>query len=229
MKHAYVPIEPKSSGEWVWRRLHRLRSPRRMRLWRIVGLVALLLAPFTFIGLATVISVLHRMPVPNLDCRGSRYCMLWKADWGGERDRHCVPLSEREQKVWQSVVTKARAKGFQFSDPRVFRTDADADGFVVPEDELIIYGAAYPSGRIMLSGKHLDRMSDDELCVLMAHELGHQVDNQTERVGNPFLHRLRNADPQALADEFAREVCGTETVTAWKGKWQSSSPWAYVD
>jgi len=194
------------------------RAPYWGKLWQWWGLMSLLLFPCTLMGLGR----LYRHTVTGSvyeDCRATKYSRLWDCFCGADRTRWSMPLKDREQRLWQGVLIRARQKGFVFRDPEPRQTTPEADSFVRPVGHTI-YGEAYMSGRILLSSQDMARMNDEEVDVLMGHELGHQVDAQTERTGYEIFNRFANADHETVAWAFVTELYGVEAIDRFRNKWQ---------
>lgn len=194
--------------------------------WRVWGAIALALLPMTYAGFISMRNAAWMMAQPGINAEASRYQLLWQSNWGGERAKLSVSLRERERRIFDRVLAQARAEGFVFRDPMATQTTREADMLEPLLEGHRVYGTAYPSGRILLSTEDMDRMDDGEVAILMAHEVGHQIDFQTERVGHELLYRLRNADREVVAWEFAKEFCGAQPVKEWRAKWQKK-PWMH--
>ena len=214
---------PRSAVARIRRKAHR-KLYRRMYWWRAACAgVVLLLLPFARIGLGVV--VMHTTVMARyVDCRSTKFGRLWLCDAGDDRERWTEPLNGREQGIWKTVVTDARKHGFVFREPVPVHTTVEADSFQRPLPGKI-YGRAFWSGRILLSSQDMTAMSDEEVALLMAHELGHHIDFQNERMRHPVLNRLANADEETVAWGVAAELYGGEAVGRFQEKWQHPRDW----
>ncbi|HXV26558.1 MAG TPA: hypothetical protein VD862_00805 [Candidatus Paceibacterota bacterium] len=211
------------------RRKARLRRMyRRHRFWWVVwGIIAVGLLPFTEVGVARALMPPGERSFADY-CRASPYCQLWFDHFGGERERLSMPLGEREQGIWDGVVAKARAKGLQFIEPQVRQTTPEGDAVPVFRFDREVLGVAYGGNRILLSSRHLSRMDDGLVAVLMAHELGHRIDNQTERVGHDAFGEIRYSGSQEFADAIAAYICGQDELARFhQWKWDLTVRWSW--
>lgn len=56
-------------------------------------------------------------------------------------------------------------------------------------------------------------LSNEELEIMVAHELGHAIDTQTNRSGDNFLRSLHGLSRQDFADKFAGYIYSEERMT----------------
>ena len=184
-------------------------------------LVILLLLPYAMKGIDENI---HRVRFREYmtECKDIPHCAFWIEDYGGPRRDLTRPLGEREQVIWNDVLEGARERGFQFDEPEASQTTEEADRLPVPPSGAI-YGVARWSNRITFSTEDVELMTDDEVCYLMAHELGHQIDNQTERLDHPFFQGHEYQNRQDFADAISIYLCGQEAHDSFKENWKM--PW----
>lgn len=183
-------------------------------LW---GLALGLLTMFAWPNLVVRLHGLER--IPNI-CKQSDYCMYFNSMDGAARQKYSKPLEGRFRESWDKVVAKARAEGFAFKEPEPFQTTPEFDS--LHELGGTYYGLAWYSNRVYLNAKYMGQMTDSDLCHLQAHELGHQVDMQTERLGHRHLHATRDLPMQMFADEFSVVICGRPSLEDFREKWQHS-------
>jgi len=87
---------------------------------------------------------------------------------------------------------------------------------------LIFNGLAmYPDYRIFIYTLKYERYSDDDLRILIAHEVGHCIDYFTNRCGHPLLIRLRKLSREEFANVIAAYLYSKEMVldVAGRKKW----------
>lgn len=188
--------------------------------WRIWGLAAAFLSPFTLAGLVGFWFSPTESSGFIDPCGSSKYQLLWQCEWGGERSRLSEPLHQREARIWSGVMAEARKKNFSFRDPIVVQTTVEGDQIDPGPRDSHIYGVTAPSGRIMLSSRDMAEMTDQEVAILMGHELGHWVDLQSERVGHELFSHVRYSDRETVAWAFDAELYGGDAIERFRDRWQ---------
>lgn len=118
-----------------------------------------------------------------------------------------IETNGRVQKIFFKVCESAVNKGFVFKQPLIMATK----WYIRP---LSFRGLAYAPGHIIvISGYALKRLSDSDLSVLIAHELGHSIDLQTLRKGHPFFtSEMRALDNELFAWTIAAYLTSSEAV-----------------
>lgn len=180
------------------------------------GLAMLFLTLFAWPNLMARGQAVMRIPAV---CEHFKYCQFFSGMDGRVRQEYSEPLRDRYRAAWDKVIATAHDKGFAFRSPEPFQTKPEFDELAEVGDR--IYGVAWFSNRIYLNTKYMKDMSDTDLCHLEAHELGHQVDLQTERMGHEYLDRFRNLPMEAFADEFSVVICGRKALDDYRKKWQT--------
>ena len=104
--------------------------------------------------------------------------------------------------ILDEVMERAELKGFKLVRPevrvlkkwlRLLRTDK-------------ILARAMAIGlwnRILFDGKCFNSYTKKDLVILMAHEVGHIIDNQTQRRGHPLFDKIRDLNNEYFANSFA--------------------------
>lgn len=144
---------------------------------------------------------------------------LWTDGWGVARAELTEPASPRFARLYNGVIADARTLGFQFRAPELTQTTVLA-AKMIPLPPLIFFARHFmgPS-RIQVNTEWVSQMSDEELRVLLAHELGHAIDAQTERVGHPLFVGAERLSIQLFADYIARLIAGNAQVDAFNAKY----------
>lgn len=127
--------------------------------------------------------------------------------------RELVYAQVKLEKVLSEVVELARKKGFKFETPSVSAHNSRKYGLL---------GASYSMPARAMANKgesiayDLDYFSIDNdlgyVRAVMAHELGHIIDKQTERKGHPLFDKIKHLDGEGFADAFAVYICSKEEI-----------------
>jgi hypothetical protein len=146
--------------------------------------------------------------------------IVWRDVWfsfdGRSRRELSEPAGDRLNVPWRWVLSRARERGYIFRAPELRQTTAAYAFQVGFNDPLVLYAEAFPgSNRILVNASTTAAMSEAELRVLLAHELGHIIDDQTERVGHPVLERFAHLPRQPFADRIACELVGYPECVAF--------------
>ena len=166
----------------------------------------------------TVVFFDHDAPAPILPAIPAS-THLWLALWGdgrGEvRSELTEPASPRLQSVYGVIVRRARARQFKFRPPALYQTK-DIVQLLLPLPPIRVYGRHFVGpNRILVTKEWTDRMTDTELQVLLAHELGHAIDDQTERIGHRSFKSVYWFGQQEFADHIAELLVGIEAVAVF--------------
>jgi Zn-dependent protease with chaperone function len=153
--------------------------------------------------------------------------IVWTEVWfsydGRARRELSEPAGERLRAPWRWVLERARKRGFTFRAPELRQTTSEYAFQVGLSDPLRLYGEAFPgANRILINSVTTSMMSEEDLRVLLAHELGHIIDDQTERVGHPVLERFAQLPRQPYADRIAGEIVGYPEALAFHRKYVMS-------
>ena len=181
-------------------------------LW---GLALGLLLLFSWPNLMHRWQAIERIPAV---CERFEYCQFFTSMDGAARRKYSKPLEGKYREAWNKVIATAHEKGFAFRDPEPFQTTPEFDGLAEVGGR--IYGLAWFSNRVYLNAKYMKDMSDGDLCQLQAHELGHQMDLQTERLGHRHLYATRDLPMEKFADEFSVVICGRTALDDFRKRWQ---------
>lgn len=201
----YKPIEPESS--WP------VGGNERV----VYQVALLLLGAVIWQGLVARFLELSGM------CERAPYCVFWNSMDGTVRQAYSMPLQAPYRAVWDRVIAEAHKQGFVFSDPEPRQTTSAFAALTEVGGR--IYAVARFSNRVYIDTKYLQRMTEAEQCHLMAHELGHQMDFQTERLGHASLKPLRPLPMQSFADEFSVLICGREALKEFDRRWHHHDTW----
>lgn len=153
---------------------------------------------------------------------------LWNDFWfnpdGTTRRIYTEPADERLAEIGERIFSLAEGKGFTFRRPDVSQTTTEYVELVPLAHDAHygdpIYGVTLSGpNRIIINTGYMVRMTDEELEVLVAHELGHAVDAQSERLDDERLQEWRLLPSQVFADRFAAELLGFERVRTFNGHW----------
>ncbi len=145
---------------------------------------------------------------------------LTRGIWEDERGAIRVRFSERAPsklvEVFRGVMRDAVALGFSFREPVLFQTIPEVEMFT-PNSSYLFYGRYFSGPNLILVNQRWTKlMTDTELRVLLAHELGHGIDVQTQRLGHPVFSEIYNLSTQEFADHIARLITGDEAVNAFQ-------------
>lgn len=148
---------------------------------------------------------------------------LWGDGRGWVRSELTEPASPRLQGVYDIIVRRARARQFEFRPPALYQTK-DILPLFLPLPPVRIYGRHFvgPS-RILVCQEWTSRMTDTELQVLLAHELGHAIDDQTERVGHRSFKSVYLFGQQEFADHIAQLLVSIEAVAAFDRRYVTAT------
>ncbi len=134
-----------------------------------------------------------------------------------------IKTDERVQKICCEVCEAATKEGFKFRYPRRITITKP---WVRP---LSFAGVAYPNNysdesEVVICGYLADTLSDSQLSALIAHEIGHIVDSQTNRKGHHFfIPEIVALDKETFAWAFALLITSSETVNDYRmWKYQQS-------
>jgi len=150
---------------------------------------------------------------------------FWYHRDGAFRMRYSESANERLRRVAAMVVTDARRQGFAFRMPILAQTTAAYHERIPLASEKpfigdVVMGGFFPgANRIIISSGYMAELDDEMLYVLVAHELGHAVDLQNERVGHPSFGRWSDLSPDFFADSFAASLAGVEVVERFNRKY----------
>lgn len=143
------------------------------------------------------------------------YLALWGDGRGEVRSELTESASPRLQSIYGGIVRRARARQFKFRPPVLYQTK-DIVPLFLPLPPIRIYGRYFVGpNRILVTKEWTDRMTDTELQVLLAHELGQAIDDQTERIGHRSFKSVYWFGSQEFADHIAELLVGVEAVAAF--------------
>lgn len=130
---------------------------------------------------------------------------FWYARTGDERKRLSEPAGERLVAAFERARIRAHKLGLTFETPRLRQTKPELESELGPGIRYML--AMYYSGSrvIMVNSWWIDRLSDRELEMLLAHEIVHAADYQNERRGNQYLDSFSASDD---ADDIANTLAG---------------------
>jgi hypothetical protein len=104
------------------------------------------------------------------------------------------------------VSIEAKERGFVFERPAIRRAklwfgyfNHRAAAITSHEGDLILINS--------LNASHINR---DGYVGLIAHELGHVIDVQSKRNGNPFFNNIKHLDPEIFASVIAAHIYSRE-------------------
>ena len=151
---------------------------------------------------------------------GTRWWLgLWGEDGGVVRAFLTEPPSPRLARMYAQVLRDIGLWRLPFQEPVLIQTNSTAVA-LIPDPPLTYYGCYFPDGNfILVDTRHTDDMTDGELRVLLAHEIGHGVDAQTHRVGHWAFDQTAHLDEQAFADYIAQLVVGSDELRAFQEKY----------
>lgn len=142
---------------------------------------------------------------------------LWNDERGAIRARFSEPASAKLQEIFHGVVRDAGAQGFVFREPALSQTILAVEMFIPQNSKYVFYGRYFSGPNLILVNQQwTNTMTDTELRVLLAHELGHGIDAQTQRLGHPVFSEIYNLSTQEFADHIARLITGDEAVNAFQ-------------
>ncbi|MCC6934075.1 MAG: hypothetical protein IT406_00035 [Candidatus Yanofskybacteria bacterium] len=129
------------------------------------------------------------------------------------------PASPRIQRAYRTIVARARGWGFSVVPQRVLQTSElvseclgcpDRDTYAVysPGAEAILFDQVW-----------VRRMTDQELLILAAHEVGHVIDHHMGRKTHWAFREAQNYTTEAFADFVARLLVSPEEVGEFNRKY----------
>lgn len=117
--------------------------------------------------------------------------------------------NEKLDRLLDEVCRIAAQKGLKFKRPEI-RMVCEGIGEIRTRRAIgqivgRVVGKALGGELIMIFARCLDEFSDMELAVTVAHELGHIIDEQTQRIGHPFFESIKHLDidRETFADAMA--------------------------
>ncbi|MCC6405480.1 MAG: M48 family metalloprotease [Candidatus Yanofskybacteria bacterium] len=129
------------------------------------------------------------------------------------------PASPRILRAYRVVVERAGEWGFLVVPQRVLQTSE-----LVPEclgcpdrDTYAVYSPGAEA--ILFDQVWVRRMTDRELLILTAHEIGHVVDRHTGRTTHWAFREVQGYTSEAFADFVARLLVSPEEVTEFNEKY----------
>jgi len=125
---------------------------------------------------------------------------------------------KRLEYLLDEVIKKAEEKGFKIKRPRVRILKRGLGLLVVSEIPARACASGY-FNRILFDGKWFRVNSNDVRRSIMAHELGHIVDHQTNRIGHPLFEKIRHVDQELFADAFAAFLYSKQDVIEIREPW----------
>ena len=157
-----------------------------------------------------------KLPVPRSTLL---FLALWGDGPGGVRSELTEPASERLQRVYGEVLRDAVRWKFRFLPPALYQTNEFVPIFI-PDPPICLYGRYFVGpNRILIEQSWAEKMTDTELRVLLAHELGHAIDCQTERIGHWSFPPVYLYGQQEFADHIARLLVGIDEVRSFNSKY----------
>lgn len=112
------------------------------------------------------------------------------------------------------MVSEARNQGFVFSEPQVVQTNNVFSIWNVPWQKISNIAVDESRTRILIYGPGMEEFDDDKLECVLAHELGHIIDYQSNRIGHPVFDRIWCLGDQEFADSIGGLLCGYERYQA---------------
>ncbi len=120
------------------------------------------------------------------------------------------------------VMTLAAQHDMNIARPRLTQVVRWAGHFSVtdgPHRTLTVYGRELLDGKaIIINAAQADRMTDDELDVLMAHEFGHCYDYQSGLHDDQTIPQRRELTPNEFANGIAVILLGADRVVQFNQK-----------
>lgn len=144
----------------------------------------------------------------------SLYITIW-LDTTSSRVWLREPAESRLELSLDRVMEKASAIGVRLDRPVLLQTPRWTDYL---HAIVIIFGKTDEDGRtVTLSAYQADHMTDADLDILVAHELGHCYDMQTGRRPNPHFSRdAQIMESEPYADELPIAIYGKGRVEEHK-------------
>ena len=134
--------------------------------------------------------------------RYSRYNFFFLVPFVSQKDKELNDILD-------GVCNLAVAKGFKFTKPNIRLVCKDIgenhshwlNGKLIAKTKVVALALGSDLIVIYWATKHkLDKM---ELAVVVAHELGHIIDHQTNRIGHPLFDNIRHLDDEMFAHAIA--------------------------
>lgn|GEM_PF-3090210 len=145
---------------------------------------------------------------------------LWLGGYRSARERFTEPASPKLDQLYRGVLRDIGAWKFTFTEPTLSQTTNSSHWFVF-NSYSVIYGRYFSELNHILVNQEVARtMTPIELRVLLAHEVGHSIDIQTNRKGHwIFVQEVQDYGKQAFADYIARLIIGGDAVEAFEKKY----------
>ncbi len=168
-----------------------------------------------FVPWSTPLAGLHGFPTP---ASFRLWAALWGDGWGEVRANLTRPASERLATAYAEVLQRAVPWGFSFREPVLYETESYVPLFI-PDPPATFYARYFVGpNRILVDSMSTAMMTDEELQVLLSHELGHAIDAQSERIGHWSFKDVYWMDEQQFADHIARLLNDNARVKAFNEK-----------
>jgi Zn-dependent protease with chaperone function len=149
---------------------------------------------------------------------------MWKSLDGSTRRRYSEPAGERLSSVTAEVMAIIAEQQFDVGHVEFFQTTAAYHELVPLGTEAhggdpILGFSLIGGNKVYINSAYMEQMNDEELGVLVAHELGHHYDRRTDRVGNAFVEQWSTLPFQEFADQFAVQIVGVNAVVRFNERW----------
>lgn len=140
----------------------------------------------------------------------------WHDFWWGLSDsirsRYTEDPSQRLRGAYERIVLRARAFGFVFRTPKLLQTTADSTAHIQSPEDVYYGGYFFDDNLIVIDGSLSSPMTEQELEVLLAHELGHCIDLQSKRIGHRAFEDTSAYKEQQFADYIAMLLVDIDAV-----------------
>ncbi len=149
---------------------------------------------------------------------------FWYSRTGDRRRSLSVPADARMLAAYGRTMKRARTLEFRFDPPALRQTKPELLLLLGPGIRYF-FAVHYTGPRtILVNSWWADQMTDAELEVLLAHELGHAIDAQNERRGAFLLDLFApDDDDDMVADVLARLMSGPGRYAAFEKKYMGKS------
>jgi hypothetical protein len=160
---------------------------------------------------------------PRIDLHN--FVHFWIGDRADLRVRMSMPANKRLLALFADVVARAHQHHYTFQAPQLLQTRPALEPMLGRTIPYVLAMTYVGPRKTIVNSWGANRMNDQELRTLLAHELGHVIDTQNERMGHPIFELMRpDEDDELVADSIAADLYGTGAVLVLRAIQNSDVP-----
>jgi hypothetical protein len=113
--------------------------------------------------------------------------------------------NDKLDQMLDNICKIAKQKSLEFKRPEIRMVRKYIGEKIIVNGQIVgsAAGKAFGGELILIFAKYLDKFSDMELAVVIAHEFGHIIDVQTKRAGHPLFEAIKHLDLDSETFAFA--------------------------